>query len=103
MDDMRIHGNFAPPGGALGAKTPALGGNGNENSPFANTLTETLNEVNKMQLDADKAVEDLVTGQTKNIHETMMRIGKAEIAFKLTLQVRNKVLEAYKEIIRTAV
>ncbi|VAX15794.1 Flagellar hook-basal body complex protein FliE, partial [hydrothermal vent metagenome] len=55
------------------------------------------------QLNADKAIEDLVTGKSKNIHETMIALGKAELAFKLTMQVRNKVMEAYKEITSTTV
>ena len=42
-------------------------------------------------------------GGTKNIHETMIAIEKAEISFKLMLQVRNKILEAYQEVMRMQV
>jgi len=100
MADMRIHGAMEPLGSALkigsGARAP-------KNGSFADSLDTALNEVNQLQLDADKAIEDLVTGKSKNIHETMITMGKAELAFKLTMQVRNKVLEAYKEIISTSV
>lgn len=101
MVDMRIGGGFEPLGAALNIKKPELTeGNG---SPFSNALTDAMKEVNDMQLNADRAIEDLVTGKTKNLHETMITIGKAELAFKLTMQVRNKVIEAYKEIMRTSV
>ncbi len=100
MADMQIHGNMEPLGSALKVKAPT--GN-KEGASFADSLSEALNEVNQLQLNADKAIEDLVTGKSKNIHETMIALSKAELAFKLTMQVRNKVMEAYKEIASTAV
>lgn len=100
MADMKIHGNMEPLGASLGIKSPAAKPDG---PSFADTLGEALNEVNDMQLNADKAIQDLVTGESKNIHEAMIALSKAELAFKLTMQVRDKVLEAYKEITNTAV
>ena len=95
MADMRIMSNMEPLGSALNIKsaTPAADG-----ASFADSLSKALGEVNDLQLNADNAIEELVTGKSKNIHETMIALSKAELAFKLTLQVRNKVLEAYKEI-----
>ncbi len=101
MADMRILGSMEPIGSALNIKKPAI--TGADKSPFDNTLSEALKEVNDMQLNADKAIENLVTGKSKNIHQTMIALGKAELAFKLTMQVRNKVIEAYQEVMRTAV
>jgi flagellar hook-basal body complex protein FliE len=100
MADMRIHGNMEPLGSALNVKSPV---GKNDGGSFASTLSEALGEVNELQLNADKAIEDLVTGKSKNIHETMIALSKAELAFKLTMQVRSKVMEAYKEITSTAV
>ena len=99
MADLTIQGNPTP-GGALKLET---GQSGKKSGAFANSLSDALNEVNDMQLKADKAIENLVTGKTRNIHETMITLGKAELAFKLTMQVRNKVLAAYKEVMRTSV
>ncbi len=99
MADMRIHGNLEPLGSALQVKKP----NPEGKTAFGDTLADALKEVNDLQLDADKAIENLVTGKSRNIHETMIALNKAEIAFKLTLQVRNKVLEAYKELSQSAV
>lgn len=97
---MKIMSDMEPLGSAL--RVPKPGGKENDGS-FAKELSGALDEVNKLQLDADRAIEDLVTGKTKNIHETMIALSKAELAFKLTMQVRNKVVEAYQEVMRTAV
>ena len=70
---------------------------------FADTLTESLGKVNDLQKEADKAIEEFATGKTRNIHETMIAVNKADIAFRLTMQVRNKIVEAYQEVMRTQV
>jgi len=70
---------------------------------FADTLAESLNRVNEIQQDADKAIEKLVSGKTQNIHETMLAVGKADMAFRMTMQVRNKIVEAYQEVLRMQV
>ncbi len=72
-------------------------------TPFGETLAKSLQKVNNLQLEADKAVEDLVTGKTKSIHEAMIALSKADITFRLTMQIRNKIVEAYKEIVRMSV
>ena len=84
-------------GGATSAKQ-AEGG-----VSFADTLAESLNKVNEIQQGADKAIEKLVTGKTQNIHETMLAVGKADTAFRMTMQVRNKIVEAYQEVLRMQV
>lgn len=73
---------------------------GGDNKSFSEVLASSLAEVNTMQVEANKAVEKLASGQTKNISETMLAVEQAEIAFKTMNQVRMKVIEAYKEIMR---
>ena len=70
---------------------------------FADTLAESLNKVNEIQQEADKAIEKLAAGKTQNIHETMLAVGKADTAFRMTMQVRNKIVEAYQEVLRMQV
>jgi len=70
---------------------------------FGEVLGDSLKEVNNLQLEADKAIEDFATGQTKNVHETMIAINKADTAFRMTMQVRNKIVEAYQEVTRMQV
>jgi flagellar hook-basal body complex protein FliE len=70
---------------------------------FMDILSKSMEEVNETQVGADQAIKDLVAGRNKNIHETMLAIQKAELSLKTMMQVRNKVLEAYKEIMRMQV
>lgn len=68
---------------------------------FAKHLKSAINEVNELQVGSESAVADLATGQVKDLHQAAMAIGKAEINMKLMLEIRNKALNAYKELGRT--
>ena len=98
--DMRILGDLKPLGAALNVQK--VNPMAEAAKPFGEVLNESINEVNKLQINADQAVEDMVSGKNKNIHETMIAISKADLAFRMTLQVRNKVMEAYQEVMRTS-
>ena len=74
-----------------------------EGTSFADTLAQSLDKVNTLQKEADVAIQDFATGDTRNIHETMIAVGKADLAFRLTMQVRNKMVEAYQEVMRLQV
>ena len=67
---------------------------------FSEILSESITDVNKLQGEANTAIENLVTGRSKNLHETMLAVEKAEIAYKAMNQIRLKVLDAYKEVMR---
>ncbi len=67
---------------------------------FGDYLKDALNRVNDMQLDADNAAEDFAAGKTDNIHQVMIAAEKADIALQFTMQIRNKILDAYNEIMR---
>ncbi len=88
------------PQGEAGAA--ADGGEGKATS-FAELLKRSIDQVNDYQHEADTAVKDLVAGRNKNIHETMLTLERADMSLKLMMQVRNKVLDAYKEIMRMQV
>ena len=77
--------------------------NGVDGSSFADTLAQSLDKVNSLQKEADVAIQDFITGDKRNIHETMLAVGKADLAFRLTMQVRNKMVEAYQEVMRMQV
>ena len=72
-------------------------------SSFFDALQNSMQEVNQNQLEADASVKDLIAGKTKNIHETMLQLQKADLSLKTMMQVRNKILEAYKEIMKMQV
>ncbi|EPZ51823.1 flagellar hook-basal body complex protein FliE [Halobacteriovorax sp. GFR7] len=70
---------------------------------FSEMLSNQIMDVNNLQKEANTAIEKLVSGESKNIHETMLAVERAEIAFKTMNQVRNKVIDAYKEVMRMQV
>jgi len=70
-----------------------------ENS-FASVLNKSLNEVNKTQVDAYNAMEQIATGKVENLQEAVQKIEEAELSLKLALEVKNKALSAYKEVMR---
>ncbi len=65
---------------------------------FADMLQEQLNTVNELQRDAKEAIEDLVAGRRVDVESVMIATQKADTAFRLLLQVRNKVMAAYDEL-----
>jgi len=68
---------------------------------FAQHLKSAINEVNDLQKNSEQAIADLATGQVKDLHQAALSISKAETSMKLMLEIRNKALNAYKEIGRT--
>ncbi len=81
--------------------TQAPGAAGGAN--FSDILRDSVDKVNTMQTQADESIANLVAGRTKNISETMLAIERADSSLKLMMQVRNKILDAYKEIMRMQV
>lgn len=70
---------------------------------FSRFLREALGNVNNLQLQAEKASIDLAAGKVEDISQVMVATEKASVALQLTMQVRNKVVEAYQEIMRMQV
>lgn len=71
----------------------------NENN-FSETLKEALEKVNDIQKKAEKAADDFAQGRISNIHEVIIEAEKASIALRLTVEVRNRIVEAYRDIMR---
>ena len=67
---------------------------------FMNSLQQAISKANDLQLEANQATEALMTGQTQNIHQTMVALQKADVSFQLMMQIRNKLVTAYEEIQR---
>lgn len=70
---------------------------------FLEHIQNATTEVNSAQKKADTMAIELTTGKTGNIHETMLAATQAELSFNLMVQLRNKALEAYNEIMRMPV
>jgi flagellar hook-basal body complex protein FliE len=67
---------------------------------FGKMLARSLNEVNQLKLNADEAINDLAAGKQKDIHQTMIALEKADVAFQLLMQIRNKIVTAYETVMR---
>ena len=65
---------------------------------FKSVLADSMAEVNRLQEDADTAITRLQTGQDVNLTEVMVAVEKADLAFKTLMQIRNKLVDAYREI-----
>lgn len=70
---------------------------------FADTLKDAVNTVNEMSHESNIQIQKLATGETKNIPEVMIAAEKSSVAFKLLTQVRNKVIDAYQEVMKMQV
>ena len=70
---------------------------------FMDHLKSGLDEVNGMQKKADSMAMQVASGKSENLHETMIAATQAEISFNLMVQLRNRALEAYQEVMRMPV
>jgi flagellar hook-basal body complex protein FliE len=70
---------------------------------FGDILTNLVTQTNEQQQNADQAIQQLHAGGEKNLHEAMIAMEKADISLRYTIQVRNKAIEAYQEIMRMQV
>ncbi len=87
----------------LGSYNPAAEEKGGGGKSFGDFVQDFVADVNKGSKLSDKMATDLATGKNKNIHETMIQMQKADLNFRMMVQVRNKVLEAYQEVMRMQV
>lgn len=70
---------------------------------FGEFLTESLGKVDALQKDADAAASQIAQGEGLGIQEAMVAVEKADVAFKLMMEVRQKILDAYQEVMRMQV
>jgi flagellar hook-basal body complex protein FliE len=80
---------------------PASGAKAGES--FSSVLKSSLAEVNQLQQKADQAITALATGEKASLHDTMIAMEQADVSFRLMMQVRNKIVDAYQEIMRMQV
>jgi flagellar hook-basal body complex protein FliE len=76
---------------------------GKPGESFSFMLQNALNEVNQDQLDSEQSVQNYMSGKETSLHNTLISLEKADISFKMMMQVRGKLLDAYQQIMRTSV
>jgi flagellar hook-basal body complex protein FliE len=67
---------------------------------FVQVMQKFIDDTNTQQLKADQSVELLATGQSDNVHETMLALTRADLSMRVFMEVRNKVIDAYQEVMR---
>jgi flagellar hook-basal body complex protein FliE len=95
-DPLGIIGTAAVPRPSVGGPPPQAGAAGGPK--FKEALDREIERVNELQRDATEAIEDLAAGRRDDLEGVLAATQKADIAFRLLLQVRNKLLEAYEEV-----
>ena len=89
--------NFAK---AEQAAKPAAAAHTEVATPFADTLKSSLTKVNDMQKEKNAMITSFASGENQNVHELMITLQKAGLAMSMTAAMRNKVMEAYRELTR---
>ena len=82
---------------SIGVQTD-LSQNKEKGQSFSNVLKESIEEVNQSQVTAYDAMNDIATGKVENLQEAVKKIEEAELSLKLGLEVKNKALGAYKQV-----
>ena len=95
MNDITIQNPLQPLVGTASRGKPEPPSN---SVSFGNMLMDSINQVNRLQVEADSSINDLAAGKQSDIHRTMIAMEKASISFELLMQIRNKVISAYDKI-----
>jgi flagellar hook-basal body complex protein FliE len=88
-----------PPAGVQppGAQAPTTA----DGKTFGDVLQDFVTQVDETQHQYDQAIDAVQRGETDNLHRVMLAQGQAQLSLKLAAEVRNKLVEAYKEVMRT--
>jgi len=70
---------------------------------FATWFDHQVSELNTQMASAEKGVQQLATGDAASLHDVMIRMEEAKLAFHLAVQVRSRLLDAYQEVMRMQV
>lgn len=74
-----------------------------DSGSFSNLIKGLLDKANEPHLQADTSMSDLITGKTDNVHNVVLSAVKADLSFRMVLELRNRLTEAYQEIMRMQV
>lgn len=97
MNNINPIGPLQEPGKS--GQSPRIGPNKNGAS-FKQTFESFLKDVNEMQVKADQSIEKMAAGEITDVHQVMSTVQEANVAFNMMMEIRNKVMDAYQEVIR---
>ncbi|HSW40582.1 MAG TPA: flagellar hook-basal body complex protein FliE [Acidobacteriota bacterium] len=70
---------------------------------FGEILKDAISTVNELQKESSHEIQKLMTGESRDLHSTVIAMQKADLSFQMMMQVRNKIVQAYQEIMRMQV
>jgi len=85
--------SLGPTSAGVTTQKPAEG-----QSDFASQLEAAFNHIEQLHTDADQQIAGLLSGQGQDIHKVMIAVEKANLSFQLMMQVRNKIVQAYRDV-----
>jgi flagellar hook-basal body complex protein FliE len=91
------------------AGTPQAGGASSSGQPtssggsFARVLGQFVGQAGQQNVHAEQAVSNLALGRTDNLHNVVLEVSKADLAFRLFLEIRNRLSDAYQEVMKMSV
>ncbi|MBN2008066.1 flagellar hook-basal body complex protein FliE [candidate division KSB1 bacterium] len=88
------------PGTALPQVTSQAKKDDDPTASFKDTLKQVMNEINDDQITAKESVQKFLNGEIEDVHEVMIAAEKASVALELTVEVRNKLIDAYTQVMR---
>ncbi len=80
------------------APSAPTGARGSEGGSFGDSLTSAIHSVDQLDQSSQSQVTQLMSGERQDIHNVMVAVEKADVAFQLMMQVRNKIVNAYQEV-----
>lgn len=102
--DLRISSTPLPPTGALATRRAGVPQGGTQQAGFSNAFKSALSAVSQAQNQADELQKQVQMENPKvSLEETMVAIQKAQVSFQATLQVRNRLVQAYTDIMNMQV
>ena len=81
-------------------RMPQIGGKEQGSGGFGDILKDAISTVNELQTKSDGEIQKIMTGESKDLHSTVIAMQKADLSFQMMMQVRNKLMQAYQEIMR---
>ena len=101
---LKAYSSALEAGGGFSTKRQKLAGSDeSQKTSFTESIAKSLENVNQMQHEKVRMIESFAAGENENVHELMITLQKAGLAVNMTSAVRNKVMEAYKELMRMPV
>ena len=101
MSDFRVDPNS--PAGSIFTPANERSQPGEAGTPFSSILSDAIQEVNQLEASAGEEVQKVMSGEITDIHSAMIAVQKADVSFQMMMQVRNKIVSAYQEIMKMQV